>query len=68
MEYVNVDSSVIRQVAYSNGNLYVKFNSGCVYKYERVPMSVYIDFLCAESKGTYLNTKLKKSGYEYRRA
>lgn len=62
-----VQSSAIVSVAYSSSNavLDVEFRSGAIYRYFAVPPKVFQDFLASDSKGTYLNARIKGSfGYE----
>lgn len=59
------ESSNVEAIGYNNdpdgvgGDIYVKFKSGGTYRYLGVPHGVYRNFCAAESKGTYLNQKLK---------
>lgn len=64
MEFTNVVSSNIESYCYENGNLYIKFIKGGIYKYENVPDSVVSEFVNAESKGSYFSKNIKKS-YNY---
>uniref|UniRef100_A0AA94EYJ3 KTSC domain-containing protein n=1 Tax=Flavobacterium columnare TaxID=996 RepID=A0AA94EYJ3_9FLAO len=56
-----VNSSVIRAIDYdvANSILYVKFKSGVLYKYHRVPETVFNSFLNARSKGTFFNLRIR---------
>ena len=47
--------------------LKVEFQDGRVYQYFDVPMHVYHDLLSAEAPGRYLDARVKKAGYRYRR-
>jgi hypothetical protein len=47
--------------------LEVESNDGRVYQYRDVPMEVYHDLLEAESPGHFLDQRIKKAGYAYRR-
>ena len=60
-------SSVIHSFKYDAAKQILKiiYNSGAVYNYLDVPLSVYEALQRARSKGTYLNKKIKgKFGYE----
>ena len=58
-EVVDVVSSNIKSVAYDDGNLYVVYKSGAMYKYKDVKEEVYKELLSAESKGRYMNSNIK---------
>lgn len=47
--------------------LYVRFKGGKEYEYYKVPSKVFLDFVCAESKGKFLASKIKgKFAYGHR--
>lgn len=56
-----VSSSNLKSVGYSRASriLEVEFLSGSIYQYQDVPRSVADGFRKAESKGRYLNTRIK---------
>lgn len=58
-EVIDVVSSNIKSVAYGDGNLYVVYKSGAMYKYKDVKEEVYKELLSAESKGRYMNSNIK---------
>ena len=58
-EVVDVVSSNIKSVAYGDGNLYVVYKSGAMYKYKDVKEEVYKELLSAESKGGYMNSNIR---------
>ena len=66
MNRTPVESSNIRAVGYEPRTLEVEFRNGSVYAYSDVPDSVHQELMQAESKGKFLNAKIKKS-YPYRR-
>jgi hypothetical protein len=68
MQRHSVSSSNLESVGYeaSSQTLEIAFLSGSVYQYYRVPERVYVGLLNADSKGTYLDTFVKKAGYAYR--
>ena len=59
---ISVRSSVISAIDYDGDLLilYIKFTSGSVYKYYRVPETVFIGLLEARSKGTFFNSRIKE--------
>ena len=56
VSYTPVSSSNVSEIGFDPvfGRLWVRFKSGDVYAYEKVPSWVYLDFLRAPSKGTFL--------------
>lgn len=70
---IKVSSSFIEAVGHENFELYIKFESGTVYKYKDVPVSVFDHILelneCGESIGQYFhsdiepNYSVEKIGY-----
>lgn len=61
-----VASSNIYSVGYENGNLYISFNNGTVYRYFRVPYVVYSSLMSAPSHGRFLNAYIRNV-YPYQR-
>jgi hypothetical protein len=61
MERTPVTSRNLRSVGYDQNSqtLEVEFNSGSVYQYAGVPQGEYDGLMNAESKGTYLNARIK---------
>jgi hypothetical protein len=47
--------------------LEVEFEDGRIYQYEGVPRAVYHDLLESDAPGSYLDARIKKGGYPYRR-
>ena len=45
---------------YQSGTLQVEFKSGKIYQYLEVGPDVWDEFMCADSKGRYLNQVIKK--------
>jgi len=68
VEWSAVLSTNIDMIGYDeeNSELHVRFNSGAEYVYNEVPPAVYQEFLDAESKGRYLNERIK-GRYDYAR-
>lgn len=62
MKMNTVVSSNIDSAGYDAASmtLYVKFKSGALYSYARVPVAEYQALLAAGSKGSYLNAHIKK--------
>jgi hypothetical protein len=58
---ISVNSSVIDDFDYNTiaRALQVVFRTGGVYEYANVPPTVYLEFLNADSKGTYFNTNIR---------
>ena len=54
-----VQSSNIAAVAHHDGALFVKFNSGKVWKYPGVPVSAYNEMLLSGSVGSYFARHVK---------
>lgn len=59
-----VSSSDLSSVGYENGTLYIKFNSGGLYAYSGVPVSVYNALMSAASHGKYFHANIKNN-YSY---
>ena len=57
----DVQSSNIEKIGYNEGSevLYVKYKSGKVYAYDKVPKAIYEGLEKAESKGSYMNSQVK---------
>lgn len=54
-----VQSTNIKALAHHNGDLYVEFQTGAMYKYESVPEGVFQSLLIAPSVGQALNSFIK---------
>jgi len=63
MDRTPVDSSSIADIGYdeSSMTLEVGFLNSTVYQYFDVPQSVYLEFLAASSKGTFLSSQIKNN-------
>lgn len=59
MEMIHVISSDLNAVGYENGTLYIRFNSGDLYRYANVPESVYRGLMGAASHGRYFHAHIK---------
>jgi len=61
----SVESTNIDMIGYDedNSQLHVKFRSGAEYVYNEVPPAVYQEFLDADSKGKFLNERIKGRYY-----
>lgn len=66
MNWIQVDSSVIKKVAYENGILYAVFASGSCYSYHGVENYVFDVFISANSIGRFFVTNIRDS-YPYKR-
>ena len=59
-----VASSNIKRIGWEDGDLYVLYLSGTLYKYKGVPKDVYTSLCRTDSFGQFLN-KHVKGHYEY---
>lgn len=61
MKRESVDSSAVRSAGYDEKRLImeIEFASGDVYEYLGVPVSVFVQFLNAASKGQFVNAVVK---------
>ena len=68
MEFVQVSSSQIREVAYDaeSEKLQIRFTNGSLYEYSGVPKDVYDSLVGAESVGRYFGQAVKWA-YPYQR-
>ena len=66
MHMIPVASSKLSAVGYENGVLHVRFNSGALYEYTNVPVSVYQSLMNAASHGSYFSAHIRNV-YPYRR-
>ena len=66
VEGIKVESSNINKIGYgTHEDLYVEYKSGNTYKYKGVPHDLFEEFTKAESKGRFMNEKVKgKFDYE----
>lgn len=64
LDWTPVQSSNVAEIAYNPtfSRLFVKFNDGRRYAYDRVPEAVYWAFLEAASKGQFLYKKIRANG------
>jgi len=70
MQRVPLESSSIASIGYDPRErvLELEFRQSWeVYQYFDVPTEEYAAFLAADSKGTFLNQRLKPRGYRYQR-
>ncbi len=66
MERISIVSSNLASVGYEDGILEVAFNSGSIYQYSGVPVSVYEDLMSAPSHGKYFAAFIRNN-YPYRK-
>lgn len=59
IEVRNVDSQLIRDLTYSNGDLTINFRSGGLYRYPRVDSRLVMELLAAPSFGKFFTENLK---------
>ena len=58
MNWKDIESSVIHSIAYEIDNLYVLFQDGSQWAYN-APISVFYQWLKAESKGKFFNLEVR---------
>ncbi len=58
MNWQDIKSKAIASIAYELGSLYVLFNDGSEWSYN-APISVFNDWLKAESKGRFFNMEVR---------
>lgn len=56
---VTVDSTSIFEIGYLRRTLMVKFNSGRIYEFKKVPRAVFDLFMKSKSKGQFFNENVK---------
>ena len=61
----SVVSSNIQGVGWENDTLFVWFKTGKVYKYFKVPVTIYNELVSAPSVGRYFNEAVKHA-FEYK--
>lgn len=59
MHWNSVESSNIHSMAHEANDLYVKFHSGKIYRYQGVPLATFNTLLEAESVGRTFNQEVK---------
>jgi len=61
VEWVSVESGLFAAAAYREGarQLYLRFRDGKIYRYLECPISVYREFVTAESKGRYFSQQIR---------
>jgi hypothetical protein len=59
MNMMPVLSSDLSSVGYESGALYIRFNSGGLYKYVGVPISIYEGLISASSPAKYFQARIK---------
>lgn len=62
-----VTSHNVQCLAYAEGYLYARFNSGPAYRYAQVPEQLYRDLLLAESVGHLFDQQVIKGRFRYER-
>ena len=63
---VTINSSNLKSATFNteNEDLEVTFNNGSIYKYDKVPWSVFAKFRVAESQGKFFNESIGRK-YKY---
>ena len=59
MEMRNLTSELIKDVSYSNGDLFVSMRNGARYCYPEVDSNLVQEFLTAESFGRFFNEHIR---------
>lgn len=59
-----VDSTSIFEIGYLRRTLMVKFNSGRMYMFKKVPRAVFDSFMKSDSKGQFFNENVKSTYQE----
>ncbi len=69
IERHSVTSSWVKSVGYDadTSTLEVEFVHGAIFQYFDVPAIVHAELMAADSKGTFLNNRIRKARYRYRR-
>ena len=69
MNRARVSSSNLASIGYDPDNqiLEIEFKNHAVYQYFKVPASVHLNLMEAESHGRYFNEYVKKAGYQFRK-
>ena len=66
MQPTYVVSSNIDCAGYDHGTMFIRFKSGSVYEYAKVPYAVFSALLAAESCGQFFH-RFVKSAYNFER-
>ncbi|HMY67119.1 MAG TPA: KTSC domain-containing protein [Leptospiraceae bacterium] len=66
MNRKSVTSKRISSIGYENSTLEVEFRNRSIYQFSPVPEMIYLSFLNAPSKGSFLSTQIE-GNYFYRR-
>jgi hypothetical protein len=66
--YVDIKSTNIKSASYDTETeqLFVTFNNGTIYEYEKVPWEIFTKFRMNDSQGAFLNSAIKKK-YQYKK-
>ena len=69
IDMIAVKSSNLKAVGYDEEKriLYVDFLNGTKYQYFDVPRFLFEELLKADSKGSYLDRRIKKGPYKYQK-
>lgn len=61
MEFTQVISTTVAEVAYEKDTLYIRFTNGRLYKYDDVPKELYHNLINAESIGKFFHGYIKRN-------
>lgn len=56
-----VASSSISEIGYNRRTMNVKFNSGRLYEFKKVPRKLFDEFVSSVSKGAFFNHVIKEN-------
>lgn len=60
LEIIKVEtSSVIARIVYNGADLFIEFLENGWYRYRHFPYMLFVEFKNAQSKGTFLNQRIK---------
>lgn len=64
-----VSSSWVKSIGYDaeSSTLEVEFVHGAVFQYFDVPFEVFVAFSSCDSKGAFINQRIRKGRYRYQR-
>ena len=61
IKMTQVQSTSISEIGYKHRTMNVKFNSGKLYEFKKVPRAQFDKFCQAISKGQFFNTEVKNA-------
>lgn len=64
MDFTKIQSTNIAEAAWHDSELYLRFHSGDLYRYEEVPSRVFDELVAAPSAGKYFHSHIK-AAYQF---